>query len=316
MKIAVLVPCYNEEMTVEKVVLDFKKALPEAKIYVYDNNSNDLTAERALSAGAIVRRESKQGKGNVVRSMFRDIDADYYVLVDGDDTYPADEARNMIDVAISEQADMIIGDRLSNGTYIKENKRNFHRFGNKLVQTLVNKIFGSDIHDIMTGYRVFSRRFVKVFPILSEGFQIETEMTVFALNNKMKIKEVPITYRDRPEGSFSKLNTIRDGIRVLTIISSLFKHTQPMMFFGGISLIFATAMLIVGIPVIVEFLLTHYITLVPSAILASGLAVLSVLFFVVALILDSMAYYEKIHFQRDLNRFEYHELIRSEEKDA
>lgn len=310
MKIAVLVPCYNEELTVEKVVLDFKRALPNAKIYVYDNNSNDRTTERALNAGAIVKRESKQGKGNVVRSMFRDIDADYYILVDGDDTYPADEVVNMIDAAIKEQADMVIGDRLSNGTYLKENKRNFHGFGNKLVQTLVNRIFGSDIHDIMTGYRVFSHRFVKIFPILSEGFQIETEMTVFALNNKMKIREVPITYRDRPEGSFSKLNTIRDGIRVLTIISSLFKHTRPMVFFGGISLMFALAMLVVGIPVIVEFLLTHYITLVPSAILASGLAILSVLFFVVALILDSMAYYEKIHFQRELNRFEYHELIR------
>jgi glycosyltransferase involved in cell wall biosynthesis len=310
MKIAILVPCYNEEMTIEKVVLDFKNALPNAEIYVYDNNSSDSTSAIALKAGAIVRRESKQGKGNVVRSMFRDIDADYYVLVDGDDTYPAREVEMMLNVAIDGKIDMIIGDRLSNGTYLKENKRNFHKFGNKLVQTLVNNIFGSDIHDIMTGYRVFSRRFVKVFPILSEGFQIETEMTVFALNNKMKLQEVPITYQDRPEGSFSKLNTIKDGIRVLTIISSLFKHTKPMMFFGGISLIFIIAMLIVGIPVIVEFVLTHYITLVPSAILASGLAVLSVLFFVVALILDSMAYYEKIHFQRDVNRFEYLELIR------
>ena len=308
MKTAVLIPCYNEELTVKKVVEDFKKYLPDADIYVYDNNSTDRTFELATKAGAIVRKEFRQGKGNVVRSMFRDIDADYYILVDGDDTYPAEEAQAILNTAVSESIDMVIGDRLSNGTYHKENKRNFHGFGNKLVLTLINWIFKSNINDIMTGYRVFSRKFVKNFPVLSEGFQIETEMTVFALNYKFRIKEHPITYRDRPEGSFSKLNTIKDGYRVLSIISSLFKHSRPMLFFGLISMAFLIASLAVGIPVIIEFVLTHYITLVPSAILASGLAIVAFLFFVVSLILDSMAYYNRLNFERQLNIFIYEEM--------
>lgn len=308
MKTAVLIPCYNEELTVTKVVEDFKKYLPDADIYVYDNNSTDRTFELATKAGAIVRKEFRQGKGNVVRSMFRDIDADYYILVDGDDTYPAEEAQAILNTAVSESIDMVIGDRLSNGTYHKENKRNFHGFGNKLVLTLINWIFKSNINDIMTGYRVFSRKFVKNFPVLSEGFQIETEMTVFALNYKFRIKEHPITYRDRPEGSFSKLNTIKDGYRVLSIISSLFKHSRPMLFFGLISMTFLIASLAVGIPVIIEFVLTHYITLVPSAILASGLAIVAFLFFVVSLILDSMAYYNRLNFERQLNIFIYEEM--------
>lgn len=307
MKVVVLIPCYNEELTVVKVVSDFKSALPNADVYVYDNNSTDRTYDLAVKAGAIVKKELKQGKGNVVRSMFRDIEADYYVLVDGDDTYPAEEVNQMITLASEEGLDMLIGDRLSNGTYHQENKRNFHGFGNKLIQTLVNWIFKSKINDIMTGYRVFSKTFVKNFPILSEGFQIETEMTMFALNHRLRVKEFPITYRDRPEGSFSKLNTFKDGYRVLSILSALFKHTRPFLFFGLISLVFLTASLFVGVPVILEFLKTHYITLVPSAILASGLATVAFLFFVVALILDTMAYNSRIDFEYKINMFMYRE---------
>ena len=303
MKIAVLIPCYNEELTVVKVVQDFKKALPDADVFVYDNNSTDRTIELAREAGAIVRRENRQGKGNVVRTMFREIEADVYVLVDGDDTYPAEEVHGLIKYVMDNEADMVIGDRLSNGRYQEQNKRNFHEFGNKLVQTLVNRIFKSNIHDIMTGYRVFSRFFVKNFPILSKGFQIETEMTVFALNHNFKVKEAPITYRDRPEGSFSKLNTIKDGAKVLNILYELFKNTRPMLFFMLVSVAFLIASLVVGIPVIYEFIMTHYITLVPSAILASGLAILSSLFFIVALILDTMAYYNRIDMEYRLNMY-------------
>lgn len=303
MKIAVLIPCYNEELTISKVVNDFKRELPNAEIYVYDNNSSDRTSEFALKAGAVVRKESRQGKGNVVRTMFRDVEADIYILVDGDDTYPADEVHKLIDLVNNNEADMAIGDRLSNGRYQQENKRNFHEFGNKLVLTLVNKIFGSNLKDIMTGYRAYNRFFVKNFPILSKGFQIETEMTVFALNHNFKCKEVDIVYRDRPEGSFSKLNTIKDGMRVLKILYELFKNTKPMLFFGLVSLSFMVASLIVGIPVIYEFILTHYITLVPSAILASGLAILSSLFFVVSLILDTMSYYNRLDMEHKFNTY-------------
>lgn len=306
MKIAVLIPCYNEELTIGKVVLDFKRELPEAEIYVYDNNSSDKTSERASAVGAQIFREPRQGKGNVVRTMFRDIEADVYVLVDGDDTYPAEEVHVMIDHIRNGDADMVIGDRLSNGRYQEENKRNFHEFGNRLVQTIVNLIFRSNIRDIMTGYRVFNRFFIKNFPVLSQGFQIETEMTVFMLNNNFKFKEVPITYRDRPDGSFSKLNTIRDGIRVLSILYALFKHTKPMLFFLLISGFFLIASLIVGVPVIVEFIQTDFITLVPSAILASGLGILASLFLVVALILDTMAYYSRLDMECRLNSYIEH----------
>lgn len=303
MKVAILVPCYNEELTIAKVIRDFKHELPNACIFVYDNNSTDKTSEIALNEGAIVRREPRQGKGNVVRSMFRDVDADIYVLVDGDDTYPANEVHGLIKYVESGEADMVIGDRLSNGRYQKENKRNYHEFGNKLVQMLVNSIFKSKISDIMTGFRVYNRFFVKNFPILSKGFQIETEMTVFMLNHNFKYVEVPITYRDRPEGSYSKLNTVRDGMRVLNILYELFKHTRPMLFFLLISGFFLLSSLIVGIPVIVEFIETHFITLVPSAILASGLVILSSLFLVVALILDTMAYYNRLDFESRLNTY-------------
>ena len=222
-KVAVLIPCYNEELTVEKVVKDFRTYLPMASIYVYDNNSSDNTFELAQKAGAIVRKEPKQGKGNVVRSMFRDIDADVYILVDGDDTYPASEVEKLITPVLEEGVDMVIGDRLSNGTYASENKRGFHNFGNNLVKGLINSLFNSNVQDIMTGYRAYSKKFIKCIPVMSDGFQIETEMTIFSLVYGMKLKEVPITYQDRPEGSVSKLNTFSDGFKVLVTLFDLFK---------------------------------------------------------------------------------------------
>lgn len=242
-KTAVLIPCYNEEITVKKTVLDFRNALPDAEIYVYDNNSTDNTAALAEEAGAIVRKEPCQGKGNVVRSMFRDIDADAYVLVDGDDTYPAEEIHALLDPVLRGEADMAIGDRLSNGTYYSENKRPFHEFGNNLVRDLINRLFHGNIRDIMTGYRVFSRRFVKCMPVKSEGFQIETEMTVYALIMRMKICEIPISYRDRPEGSFSKLNTMQDGAKVIITLFDLYKNYRPLYFF----FLFFVLFLVIGI---------------------------------------------------------------------
>lgn len=315
MKIAVLIPCYNEELTVTKVVIDFKKALPNADIYVYDNNSTDKTVELAQKAGAIVRYETRQGKGNVVRTMFREIEADYYIMVDGDDTYPAEHAQEMIDKAISLQADLVIGDRLSNGTYSNENKRSFHDFGNKLVLGLINSIFKSDLKDIMTGYRVFSKFFVKNFPALSDGFQIETEMSIFALNYKFKIAQVPIVYRDRPEGSFSKLNTFKDGFRVIKVLSTLFKDTRPLTFFSLVSVLFIVLTLLIGTPVLLEFMETHYITLVPSAILASGLGIIAFLFFVVGLILDTMAYNHRLEFEHQLNLYVHQENVLKQAKE-
>lgn len=303
MKIAVLVPCYNEELTVEKVVTDFKDACPEADIYVYDNNSKDKTSELAKKAGAIVKRESRQGKGNVVRSMFRDIDADVYVLVDGDDTYPADEVQKLIDPILHQNADMVIGDRLSNGTYFKENKRGFHGFGNNLVKNLINHLFKSDIEDIMTGYRAYSKKFVKCMPVMSEGFQIETEMTIFSLVYGMQVVEVPITYRDRPEGSESKLNTFSDGFKVLGTLFNLFKNYRPFYFFGLIALAFMLIGFLVGIPVIIEFIKTAYITKVPSAILAAALFIIAFILYVVGIILDSIKDQTKLFFQMHVNDY-------------
>ena len=245
-KIAVLIPCYNEELTVEKTVSDFKRVLPNADIYVYNNNSKDRTKELALKAGAIVRDEYRQGKGAVVRSMFRDIDADVYIMVDGDDTYPAEEVEGLITPVLEGKADMVIGDRLSS-TYYTENKRPFHNFGNSLVKGLINFLFKSDLNDIMTGYRSFSKKFVKCMPVMSDGFQIETEMTIFALTNNMQVVNVPITYRDRPEGSESKLNTFSDGFKVLLTLFNLFKDNRPFLFFGCLSLIIFILGLIVGL---------------------------------------------------------------------
>ena len=285
-EIAVLIPCYNEALTVGKVVDDFKKELPQAKIYVYDNNSKDDTYAIAKQHGAIVRYEPNQGKGNVVRSMFREIEADYYVLVDGDDTYPAEDVHAMLEEMVKYNADMIVGDRLSNGTYGSENKRNFHGFGNNLVRSLINRLFKGNVTDIMTGYRIFSKRFVKVFPLMSNGFEIETEMTIFALANKCKIRSVDITYRDRPEGSFSKLNTFSDGFKVLLTIFNLLKAYKPLLFFSLVGLAFVVFGVIVGIPVIVEFNLTHFVSKLPSAVLAASLMIIAVLLVVTGLILD------------------------------
>lgn len=308
-KIAVLVPCYNEELTVEKVVSDFKKELPDADIYVYDNNSKDRTSELALKAGAIVRKETAQGKGNVVRSMFQDIDADIYVMVDGDDTYPADEVHGLIE-AVKEGADMVIGDRLSNGTYASENKRGFHNLGNNLVRLLINKIFDNDINDIMTGYRAFSKKFVKTNAIMSPGFQIETELTITTLVYRYKVKEIPITYRDRPKGSESKLNTFSDGFKVLLTLFDLYKDYKPLFFFGMFALIFLIMGILVGIPVIVEFFKYSYVYKIPSAILSTGLVTISFLLMMLGLILDHNSNVEKREHELRINEWIYYENTR------
>lgn len=284
-KIAVLIPCYNESKTIEKVVKDYKKVLPNADIYVYDNNSTDGTDKIAKKAGAIVKYEYRQGKGNVIRSMFRDIDADCYLMIDGDDTYPKENAKEMCDLVLNGKADMVIGDRLSS-TYFTENKRPFHNFGNKLVRGLINLLFKSNIRDIMTGYRAFSYEFVKTFPVLSKGFEIETEMTIHALDKNFLLKEIPVEYRDRPEGSVSKLNTYSDGFRVLKTIARLFKEYKPTVFFSFISLIFLIISLIFGIPVFVEFFDTGLVPRIPTLIFAGFMLIISILLFVCGLILE------------------------------
>ena len=303
-KIAVLIPCYNEELTIEKVVKDFKKELPDADIYVYDNNSKDKTAEIAKNAGAIVKHEYRQGKGNVVRSMFRDIDADIYVMVDGDDTYPAEFVHELIKQIRDGQADMTIGDRLSNGTYQEENKRKFHEFGNNLVKKGINMLFDTKLKDIMTGYRVFNKIFVKNMPVMTPKFEIETEMTIFALTNNMQVVNVPITYRDRPEGSESKLNTVSDGIKVVKTIFNMFKDYKPFQFFGIIALILLVLGLVAGIPVIIEYVKTAYITKLPSAVLATGLIMLSAIMFQCGLILQTIVKQHKENYELNLLRYE------------
>ncbi len=303
MKVAVLIPCYNEELTIGKVIDDFKKELPEANIYVYDNNSKDKTGEIAKEHGAIVIKEYRQGKGNVVRTMFRDIDADIYIMIDGDDTYPAEAARKLMEPIIKNEADMVIGDRLSNGTYAKENKRAFHNLGNNLVQGLIGLLFKNEIKDIMTGYRVFNRFFVKTMPVMSEGFQIETEMSIHALDKKFRLKEIPIEYRDRPAGSESKLNTFRDGYRVIKALIGLFKDYKPLLFFGTISIVSLILGLLAGVPVIVEFALTRFITKVPSAILAVGFIVVAVVSLACGLILDTISATDKRNYELYLNNY-------------
>lgn len=302
-RVAVLIPCYNEELTIKKVINDFRHELPDADIYVYDNNSKDRTNEIATKEGAIVKKEVLQGKGNVIRSMFIDVDADVYIMVDGDDTYPADEVHKLI-AAVEDGYDMAIGDRLSNGTYAKENKRGFHGFGNNLVRNLINSLFSANVHDVMTGYRGFSKRMVKTMPVMSPGFQVETEMTAFCLANRLKIVEIPIIYRDRPEGSFSKLNTFKDGFRVIITLFDLAKDYRPLLFFGLISLIALIFGLIIGIPVLVEFSATHYITKVPSAILASALVIVAIIMLAVAIILDSLKNNAERSYQYQLHNFE------------
>ena len=284
-KIAVLIPCYNEAKTIKKVVEDYKKALPNADIYVYDNNSTDHTDEIARKAGAIVRYEYRQGKGNVIRSMFKDIDADCYLMIDGDDTYPASNAKEMCDLILDKKADMVIGDRLSS-TYFAENKRPFHNFGNRLVRGLINFLFESNVRDIMTGYRAFSYEFVKTFPVLSKGFEIETEMTIHALDKNFLLKEVKVGYRDRPAGSVSKLNTYRDGFRVLKTIGRLFKEYKPTVFFSIISLLFLIISLAFGIPVFAEYFKTGLVPRYPTLIFSGFMLMIAIIMFACGLILE------------------------------
>ncbi len=300
MKTAVLIPCYNEELTIGSVVRDFKTVLPDADIYVYDNNCSDNTAAIAAKEGAIVRRESRQGKGNVIRTMFREIEADCYIMVDGDDTYPAGFAPILRDLVLNEGVDMAIGDRLSS-TYFSENKRPFHNFGNKLVRNLINSLFNADIKDIMTGARAFSRDFVKSFAIMSEGFEIETEMTIFALDNKMKIKEVPIEYRDRKEGSSSKLNTYSDGMKVIRTIFSLLRDTRPMRFFGWIGVFFIVIGLVFFIPIIGEYVNTGLVPKFPTLIVITACWIIGILSVFCGMILTVMRNQSRKEFERYLN---------------
>ncbi len=288
-KVAVLIPCYNEAVTIGKVVDDFKRVLPDADIYVYDNNSKDDTAAIAEDHGAIVRTEPRQGKGNVVRQMFREIDADYYIMVDGDDTYPAEAAPRLLEPLMNDTADMTVGDRLSNGTYGEENDRAFHGFGNNLVRWLIKVIYGYAFDDVMTGYRAFNRIFVKTMPVLSEGFQIETELSIHAVDKRFRITDVPIDYRDRPEGSYSKLSTFGDGAKVLRALASLFKDHKPMAFFGWLALILIVLGLIAGIPVIAEYFQTGLVPRFPTAILAIALVICGALSFTAGIILDTVA---------------------------
>lgn len=284
-KIAILIPCYNESKTIEKVIKDYKEVLPQADIYVYDNNSTDGTDEIAKKSGAIVRYEYKQGKGNVIRAMFRDIEADCYLMIDGDDTYPCENAKEMCDLILNGQADMVIGDRLSS-TYFTENKRPFHNFGNVLVRYLINTLFKSDVKDIMTGYRAFSYEFVKTFPILSRGFEIETEMTIHSLDKNLLLKEIPVEYRDRPKGSESKLNTFKDGYKVLKTIMRLFKEYKPMLFFGIISILFLLISLLFGIPVFIEYFKTGLVPRFPTLIFSGFMLMISILMLVCGIILE------------------------------
>lgn len=286
--IAVLIPCYNEAQTIARVVREYRQALPEAVIYVYDNNSTDGTAAIAASAGAVVRTERKQGKGNVIRAMFRQIDAACYLMTDGDDTYPAQNAREMVDLVLSGEADMVIGDRLSS-TYFTQNKRRFHGFGNRLVRALVNGFFQGDIKDIMTGYRAFSPAFVKTFPVLSRGFEIETEMSVHALDKNLPLRSVPVAYRDRPSGSQSKLSTGRDGARVLKTIFRLCKDYKPLAFFGLIAALLFVIGLVMLIPVFAEFFRTGLVPRFPTLFFGCFLMLAAFNCLTCGLILDTQA---------------------------
>ena len=301
--IAVLLPCYNEEATIGKVVRDFKAALPDAAIYVYDNNSTDRTAEIAAAEGAIVRKEPRQGKGNVVRAMFEDIDADVYVMADGDDTYPADAAPAMVEKVL-EGYDMVIGDRLSS-TYFQENKRPFHNFGNRLVRGSINGLFGAHVTDIMTGYRAFNFTFVKTYPVLSRGFEVETEMTIHSLNNNLRLFEMPIQYRDRPEGSVSKLDTVGDGIKVMSTIFRMIREYKPLPFFGGLGLIIGIVGIVFCGTVTFEFAKTGVVTHFPTLIGAVMLVITGLLLIIAGIILDVMAKNDRKTFVIDTNKIAY-----------
>lgn len=291
--VAVIIPCYNEALTIGKVIDDYHAALPGAMVYVYDNNSSDDTSQIAKQHGAIVRFEPRQGKGNVCRQMFRDIDADCYLMVDGDDTYDEAKAVDMVLPILNGDADMTVGDRLSNGTYAEENKRAFHGFGNNLVRFMVKWIYGYAFDDVMTGYRAMSRPFVKTFPVMSEGFQIETELSIHAVDRRWRIKDIPIVYRDRPEGSVSKLDTFGDGFKVIAMIGALFKDYRPLKFFSLIAAVFLIVGLFFGIPVIFDFVHTGLVERLPTAILAVAFVFLSGLCLTTGLILDSVAKIER-----------------------
>ena len=300
MTIAVLIPCYNEAKTIAKVVRDYRAALPEADIYVYDNNSTDHTDDIAREAGAIVRYEYRQGKGNVIRSMFREIDADCDLMIDGDDTYPAENAREMVNLVLERKVDMVVGDRLS-ATYYTENKRPFHNMGNWLVKGLVNTIFKGSVSDIMTGYRAFSYQFVKSFPVLSKGFEIETEMTIHALDKNLSVQSVQVEYRDRPADSPSKLNTYSDGMKVLRTIVRLYKEYRPMSFFGLLAALMALVSVILFIPIFAEYLHTGLVPRFPTLIVCGVMGTMALLLWVCGLILDTVAKKHRQLFEINLN---------------
>ena len=300
-KIAVLIPCYNEAQTIAKVVSDVKEALPEAVVYVYDNNSTDDTAKLARAAGAVIRREYKQGKGNVIRRMFREIDAECYLMIDGDDTYPLDCAREMVDKVLGHNADMVVGDRLSS-TYFTENKRPFHNFGNSLMRFGINSLFRSDIKDIMTGYRAFSYEFVKTFPVFSKGFEIETEMTIHAVNYNMQVENVVVEYRDRPEGSVSKLNTYSDGMRVIRKMLQLYKNYKPLRFFGALCVLLVLVAAVFMIPIVDVYLKTGLVPRFPTLIVCGFMVLAGIQSFFAGMILEVMAAKDKRDFEYRLNR--------------
>lgn len=295
-QIAVLIPCYNEALTIEKVVCDWKRELPEATIYVYDNNSSDNTAQIAKKAGAIVRREYAQGKGNVIRRMFREIDADCYIMIDGDNTYPAERGREMVNLVLEKDVDMVVGDRLSS-TYYTENKRPFHNFGNDLVKNTINFLFNTKIRDIMTGYRAFSYQFVKTFPVLSKGFEIETEMTIHAIDKNMRIENVIVDYRDRPIGSESKLNTFSDGYKVIKTLFRLFKNYKPLAFFGSCAAGLLTISMGMFLPVLTDYLKTGLVERFPTLITSGFFAIGALLSFYSGLILNTLIEKNKQDFE-------------------
>lgn len=303
-KIAVMIPCYNEAKTVEKVVADFRRVLPEAVIYVYDNNSTDGTAELAAAAGAVVRHEYAQGKGNVMRRMFREIDAECYLLVDGDDTYPAEAAPEMAAAVLEKQADMVVGDRLSS-TYFTENKRPFHNFGNSLVRFSINRLFGSQIKDMMTGYRAFSYQFIKTYPVLSRGFEIETEMSIHAVQRNMRVENVIIEYRDRPEGSESKLNTYSDGFKVLRTILRLYRNYRPFSFFSVIAAVLAVISVLFMVPVLNTYFATGLVPRFPTLIVCVFVLLAALLLFIAGVILSSLLAQDKRDFEFKLQQVDH-----------
>jgi len=317
-EVAVLIPCYNEEQTVAQVIHDYRAALPEAAIYVYDNNSSDRTAEIVRELGLkdaklYLRHEYRQGKGNVIKSMLRDIDADCYLLTDGDDTYPAESAPEMVQLILDSKADMVVGDRLSS-TYFTENKRPFHNSGNVLVRRLINSLFKSNVRDIMTGYRALSREFAKCLPIISKGFEIETEMTIHAVDKNFLIRQVKVDYRDRPEGSESKLNTFSDGAKVLQTIFMLFKNYKPLVFFGSVAVALMILAVILFIPVLMDYSRTGLVAKFPTLIVCGIIGISSLLSFSVGIILDVEIQKHKLLYEMLLNNFRLHDAKKVQDK--